>query len=405
VERVPVLVVGAGTAGLSISRELAGLGIEHLVVERGRIGETWRGRWDSFCLVTPNWSIRLPDGAYDGDDPDGYLPRDAIVRYLEGYATGFEAPVREGVDVLALERTSDGGFVARTSTGDIAAERVVLATGAYQKAQVPETVGSLPASLPVITVEGYRRPDDLPPGRVLVIGSGQSGCQIAEELTEAGRDVVIACGRAPWVPRRPGGRDIVWWLAESGFLDVPVDRLPGPGARLFGNILATGHGGGHDLHLRTLHAKGVTLAGRFLGASGGEARFADDLAATVAWGDDRHGELRADIERVAQERGEEPPDLPEPMPLDVDPPRSIPIDGFGAAIVASGFRPDYRSWLPWPDAFDALGFPIHEDGESTVVPGLHFIGVHFLRKRKSSILYGIGEDAAVVAGRVAQQTA
>jgi putative flavoprotein involved in K+ transport len=403
VERVAVLVVGAGTAGLSVSRELGRHGMEHLILERGRIGQTWRGRWDSFCLVTPNWSIRLPDGAYAGPDPDGYLPRDGIVDYLEDYAAGFAAPVREGVDVLGLER-SDGGFIARTSSGDIAADRVVLATGAYQRVHLPEAVGSLASRIPVVTIEDYRSPPALPPGRVLVIGSGQSGCQIAEELTEAGRDVVIACGRAPWAPRRPGGRDIVWWLSESGFLDVPVERLPTPGARLFGNILATGHGGGHDLHLRTLQDIGVTLAGRLVGASDGSAHFEDDVAATVAWGDDRYRELRADIERVAVEHGLEQPDLPDPPPLDVDAPTSIPLDRFGAVVVTSGFRPDYRSWLPWPEAFDDLGFPIHDDGESTVVPGLHFIGVHFLRKRKSSILYGIGEDAAVVADRIAAGT-
>jgi putative flavoprotein involved in K+ transport len=403
VEHVPVIVIGAGTAGLSVSRELGRHGVEHVVLERGRIGQTWRSRWESFCLVTPNWSIQLPDGAYAGPDPDGYLARDEIVGYLEDYASGFDAPVRERVDVVGLEQAAHGGFVARTSDGDIAAERVVLATGAYQRTHLPEAVGSLPSSVPVIPVDAYRDPDSLPTGRVLVIGSGQSGCQIAEELIEAGREVVLSCGRAPWVLRRPGGRDIVWWFTQSGFLEVPVSDLPSPAARLNANVLATGHGRGHDLHLRTLQSMGVTLTGRLLGATDSTALFADDLAASVAWGDDRWREFRDDIVRVAHERGETPPDLPDPAPLDGDPPTSIALGDVGAAVVTSGFRPDYRSWLPWPDAFDDLGFPIHEDGESTVVPGLHFVGVHFLRKRKSSILYGIGEDATVVAGRISQR--
>ena len=292
-EHVRVAVVGGGQAGLAVSHELTVLGVEHAVLERGRVGQTWRDRWDSFCLVTPNWTVQLPGGAYDGPIPDGFMLRDEIVGYLEGYAAG--SPVREGVDVESVERGGDG-FVLRTSDGDLAADVLVVATGTYRRPHLPAAAGTLPGSLLRLTVDDYRSPQELPDGAVLVVGSGQSGCQLAEELHEAGREVVLACGRAPWLPRRVGGRDFVWWLVETGFLDAGVESLPGPEALLFANVLATGRGGGHDLHLRVLREAGVTLVGRFLGAEDGAARFAPDLAESVAWGDERYRQL-ADLFR------------------------------------------------------------------------------------------------------------
>jgi putative flavoprotein involved in K+ transport len=406
VEHTEVLVVGGGSAGLSVSHELAGHGIEHLVLERGRIAETWRTRWDSFCLVTPNWSVRLPGGEYDGPDPDGYLPRDEIVAHMERYADRSGAPVREGVEVRTIDRETDGtGFVARTNSGDVRAERVVLATGTYRRPYRPAGAATLPADLLAIDVEGYRNPSALPPGRVLVIGSGQSGCQLAEELHEDGRDVVLSCGRAPWVMRRLDGRDIVWWSEISGFLDQGIAVLPSPAARLVANILATGHGGGHDLHLRTLRAMGVTLVGHFAGVEERTAVFASDLDATVAWGDDRYRDFRDLLVRTAAERGMPRPSMPDPEPFDPIAPERVSLDGFGAVIFTGGFRPDFASWLPWPDAVDDMGFPLQVDGASTVVPGLYFVGIHFQRKRKSSILLGVGEDAGIVATSIAESRA
>ncbi len=404
-ESVDVLVVGGGSAGLSVSHELASLAIDHVVLERGRIGQTWRDRWDSFCLVTPNWSVQLPGGSYAGDDPDGFMPRDEIVAQLERYAVALGSPLREGVAVRTVERSRGGGFVARTSAGDVQAAVVVLATGAFQRAHRPAGADALPAGLLQIDMEAYRNEAGLPPGRVLVVGSGQSGCQLAEELREAGRDVVLSCGKAPWGPRRYGGRDLVWWLEASGFLGQPVASLPTPAARLGANPIATGHGGGHDLSLRTLRAMGVTLTGHFLGAAGHEARFAPDLAETVAWGDARYREIMAQVLRVADERGLPRTEIPEPEPFDGDAPERVPLHGFGAVVFAGGFRPDFRSWLPWADAFDELGFPIQVDGASTVVDGLFFVGTHFLRTRKSSTLFGVGEDAAIVARAVATRMA
>jgi putative flavoprotein involved in K+ transport len=401
-ESVDVLVVGGGSAGLSVSHELASLGIDHLVLERGRIGQTWRDRWDSFCLVTPNWTVRLPGGPYDGDDPDGFMPRDEIVVYLERYAAASRAPVREGVAVRTIDRVPDG-FLARTSTGDIHAGRVVLCTGAFQRAHRPAGADTLPADILTIDVEDYRNAAGLPPGPILVVGSGQSGCQLAEELREAGRDVVLSCGKAPWAPRRMGDHDLVWWLEMSGFLGQPVAALPSPAARLGANPVATGHGGGHDLSLRTLRAMGVTLVGHFLGAAGHEARFAPDLTDTVAWGDARYREIMAQVLRVADERGLPRPDSADQAPFDDAAPEGVSLDGFGAVVFAGGFRPDFRSWLPWDDAFDEMGFPIQIDGVSTVIDGLYFVGTHFLRSRKSSTLLGVGEDAAIVARKIAEQ--
>jgi pyridine nucleotide-disulfide oxidoreductase len=400
---VPVAVVGAGPAGLATSCELTRAGIEHVVLERGRIGQTWRDRWDSFCLVTPNWSVLLPDGPYDGPDPDGFMPRDEMVGHLERYASAIRAPVQEGVDVTSIEATREGGFVLGTPDGDLRAGAVVISTGAFQRPHRP-SAASLPPELLQIDVDGYRNEQALPPGTVLVVGSGQSGCQIAEELHEAGRKVVLACGRAPWVPRRVGDRDFVWWLLESGFLDATVGSLPSPEARLFANVLATGHGGGHDLHLRTLHAKGIVLAGHFLGSTRTHVQFAPDLADSVAWGDERYEQFTGLVREVVEKHGLELPEIEDAPPFEADAPEELELSELGAVIFAGGFRPDY-SWLPWPGAFDDLGFPFHDEGASTVVPGLYFVGVHFLRKRKSSTLLGVGEDAAIVAGLISNDLA
>jgi putative flavoprotein involved in K+ transport len=401
-ERIATVVVGGGQAGLSVSHELTEAGIEHVVLERGRVGETWRGRWDSFCLVTPNWSVQLPDGSYDGEDPDGFMPRDEVVAHIERYAAGFGAPVREGVDVTSLRPRPDGGFGLDTSAGDVVADTVVLSTGAYQRPHRPAGAATLPLGLLQIDVESYRNPGELPDGRVLVVGSGQSGCQISEELHEAGREVFLACGRAGWGPRRLADRDLFWWLHTAGDLDDGFHALPDPSARLAGNIQATGRDGGHDLHYRTLQRMGVTLLGHFLGAGGGKARFAPDLGATIAWADERNAKVMDGFRKAARRLGLPELDIPEAGPIDVDTPELVELSGFGAVLFAGGFRPDYESWVHAPGAFDELGFPIHREGASTAVPGLYFVGVHFLRKRKSSLLIGVGEDAAIVAGQIAQ---
>lgn len=395
-----VVIVGAGQAGLATSHELVKHGVSHVVLEKGRVGQTWRGRWESFCLVTPNWSMQLPDQPYDGEDSDAFDSRDEIVGFLERYVLRNDTPLRDGVEVTALDPIKGGGFRLDTSAGDIEATRVVLSAGAYQKPHRPHDAGSLPADLLQIDVEDYAEPSGLPDGPVLVVGSGQSGCQIAEELHESGREVFLACGRAPWAPRRIGGHDLVWWLEESGFLSAPVDSLP-PSARLFANILASGHDGGHDLHLRTLHERGVNLLGHLAGTEGRQARFRADLAQSLEWADQRFGQLKGLFTRFAADRGMSAPEMPDPAPLAVDAPEHLDLSGFGAVIFAAGFRPDYGSWVNIPDAFDELGFPVHDQGASTVAPGLYFVGVHFLRNRKSSLFLGVGDDARIVADTIA----
>lgn len=401
-EMVRVVVVGGGQAGLSVSHELGVRGVEHVVLERGRVAQTWRDRWESFCLVTPNWSVRLPGGEYRGVDPDGFMPRDEIVRHLEAYAASFRAPVREDVEVTSLTSGPDG-FALTTSSGGLEVDSVVLATGAYQRPHRPAGADTLPAGILQIDAESYRTESALPPGDVLVVGSGQTGCQLAEELCEAGRDVVLACGRAPWSPRLIGGRDVIWWAVETGMFDETLADLPSPAARLYGNIQATGHGGGHDLHYRVLQQIGVRLVGHFLGADDGRAHFANDLADSVAFGDARYDDLRATITRLCNARGIAIPDMPDPPPFDATAPPTVDVAGFAAVIFTSGFRPDYASWVHLT-AFDAHGFPIQDDGASSIVPGLYFCGVHYLRKRKSSLLIGVGEDAAIIADKIAERT-
>jgi putative flavoprotein involved in K+ transport len=396
---LPVVVVGAGQAGLAVSYELTARGVEHVVLERARVGQTWRGLWDSFCLVTPNWTMSLPGAAYTGDDPEGFVARDEVVRYLQRYASNFGAPVREGVGVDSLVSGPDGGFLLRTSAGDLTSTSVVVCTGAYQRPHRPEVSSELPHDVLSIGAEAYRNPAALPPGKVLVVGSGQTGCQIAEELHESGREVFLACGRAPWLPRRINGRDVVTWLRETTFFDVPLDALPSPAARLGANLLLSGRRGGHDLHYRTLQAMGVQLLGRLAGIEGHRAFFAGDLAESVAFGDARYADIRELLTQQLPAKGITVPELLDPPPFRADPPLEVDLAGFGAVIFTSGFRPDYTSWMRFP-AFDAMGFPITDNGASMTVPGLYFCGVHFLRKRKSAVLFGVGEDAAVVAQRI-----
>lgn len=400
-ERVEVAVVGAGSAGLATSWYLTQAKVDHIVLDAGRVAETWRSRrWDSFCLVTPNWSVQLPGAKYNGPNPDGFMPLADLVDYFQAWADSFAAPVRENCAVSTLEKNGDG-FVLTLPGTELGAKNVVVATGAYQRAHRPAGAELISASVVQLLAEEYDNPDTLPPGAVLVVGSGQTGCQLAEEIVEAGRMVFIACGRCPWGPRRIEGHDIVWWAAESGFLDRTPDTLPSPASRLVGNIVTTGHGGGHDLHLRTLNDMGVELLGHFAGADGNKIHFADDLAASADFGDARLGDLWNYIERYCAARSLHTPDFdwPEPLRIKTRLELDAVVDGIGSVIWTTGYRPDY-SWVKLP-VFDNMGFPVQTDGLSAV-PGLYFSGVHWMRKLKSSILYGVGEDAELVARHIAE---
>ncbi|MFY9615496.1 MAG: NAD(P)-binding domain-containing protein, partial [Candidatus Dormiibacterota bacterium] len=321
------------------------------------------------------------------------------VGYLERYAKKTSGEIREGVEVSSLDG-ADGGFLLRTNHGDLHTSTVVLATGAYQKPHRPPGASTLPAGLHVIDAEGYTSPGALPEGTVLVVGSGQTGCQVAEELFEAGRETYLACGKTPWVPRRIGDHDGVYWFIQSGFMDMPLSALPSPGARLTGNGQATGKRGGHDLSYRTLQAMGVQLLGRFTQADDKNAHFANDLADSVAFGDARYDDARKAVADYTSKNGLEMPEMPDPPPFDATAPEKVELARLGAVVFTSGFRPDYSSWVNLP-AFDEMGFPVHEEGASKDFPGLYFVGVHFLRKRKSSLFIGVGEDAAIVARQIA----
>ena len=392
-----MVVIGAGQAGLSVSHELAAADVAHVVLERDRIAQTWRTRWDSFCLVTPNWSVQPPGGCYTGPDPDGFMPRADIVDYLVGYAASFHAPVHEGTEVFRVGPAADTGFVLHTSGGELRARAVVIASGGYQRPYRPPVLTKLPQSLHLTDADRYTNPAALPPGKVLVIGSGQTGCQLAEELAESGRDVWLACGRAPWIPRRIEGRDTLSWLTETAYYDASMADLASPLARLVANPQSTGRGGGHDLSYRTLHAIGVNLVGHFVAAADGKAYFADDLAESVSFGDVRYAAIRELIAATCARRGQRAPEMPDPPPFNAGPNQPLDLNSVTAVVVTSGYRPDYQSWVSFPEAFDDLGFPIQQDGSSTVVSGLHFMGVPFQRKRKSATLFGVAEDAAVLA--------
>lgn len=399
-EHHEIVIVGAGQSGLSLSAALTEAGRQHVVLEGGRIGQSWRDRWDSFRLVAPADLIRLYGRAYDGPDPDGFPRRDEVAVHLERYARTTGAPVREGITVAHVQPLQEGGFQVATTDGAMRADQVVLASGTYARTHRPAVVEALAGAVPITTAQDYRSPGALPDGAVLVIGAGQSACQIAEELRLDGRRVVMACGKAGWAPRRILGRDCFAWLLETPFTGITVEQLPSPLGRFFANPQMTGQGGGRDLNYRTLAALGVELAGHLSSVDGRTIRFADDLGESVAWGDARYVDLRTLILARLAELGLPPSGLDDPEPWRSDPVPDLAVGDLGAVVLAAGYRPDYAALVPVPEAFDPLGFPLQHDGSSTVVPGLHYLGVHYQRTRLSATLMAVGEDAAALAAHL-----
>jgi putative flavoprotein involved in K+ transport len=321
-----------------------------------------------------------------------------LIHYFEDWSESFKAPVQTNANVSSLKK--DGrDFVLQLPEGRLRAPTVVVATGGYQRAHLPSGSTQLSPSVHQILAEHYDKPENLPPGAVLIVGSGQTGCQLAEELQVTGRTVFLACGRAPWTPRQIEGRDFVWWSRVSGWLDRTSDKLPSPAARLLANVQATGHGAGHDLHYRTLHASGVELLGRFAGAQDSKVYFADDLAATVDFGDARLKDMLKAFDTYCTATGRSALDFewPEPLRLKSRTELDVQREGIGTVIWTTGYRPEYR-WVDLP-VFDEMGFPIQVDG-CTAVEGLYFMGVPWMRKFKSAILYGVAEDAELVAQHI-----
>jgi putative flavoprotein involved in K+ transport len=399
-DSVDVAIVGAGQAGLATSWFLQQANVDHVILEAARVAETWRSRrWDSFCLVTPNWSVALPGGTYSGMDPDGFMNRRELVDHLQHWADSFRAPVEENCAVTALEADGEH-FVLTTSGGRVHARTVVVASGGYQRAHLPLNADQVPAGVEQVLAEDYRNPDSIQPGSVLIVGGGQTGCQLAEELHEAGRKVFLSCGRCLSAPRRMGGKDLVWWILESGFWDRTPDQLPSPATRFLGNPQATGHRGGYDLNYRTLHTLGVELVGRYVGADVGTIHFSPDLSDIIDAGDAMSAYFKTWVDALCEKRGLASGwELPPPMRIEARTELDITPEDINTVIWTSGYRPAY-GWVHFR-VFDDMGFPIQVDGRSTV-PGLYFMGVHFQRKAQSAVLYGVGEDAELVARDIAQ---
>jgi putative flavoprotein involved in K+ transport len=400
-ERIETLIVGGGQAGLALSYYLRGLGREHLILERARVAERWRSeRWDSLTFQFPSWSIRLPGLEYRGDDPEGFAPRDEVVRFLHAYRAHIGAPVREGVAVRAVTRPNDGArYRINTDAGIYEAANVVAATGPYQDLLVPAAAAALPADVVQVHSSRYRNPAALPEGAVLVVGSGASGCQIVEDLLDAGRTVHLSVGSPRRVPRRYRGRDVFWWIDRMGALDQTLAERPD--ARGTPNPLVTGAHGGHDIDLRAYAHAGVTLYGRLRGARDGRLLFEDDVALQIARGDEGMTAFARAADEWARREGLGPPrddervDRLAPLSGLASPPAlDLRAAGITAVVWATGFRPDF-GWIRLP-VLDAGGDAVHRLG-STTCPGFYFLGLPWLSKLKSSVLCGVGEDAERIA--------
>jgi putative flavoprotein involved in K+ transport len=387
---VDTLIIGAGQAGLALSHELTALGRDHVVLERGRVGQRWRERWDSLALLTPNWLNRLP-GSPAHEDPDGFLSREELIAYLERHARSFGAPVVEGAAVLSVEP----GYRVHTEAGTWRADNVVVATGVCDVPILPAVAAAAP--VPAVHAADYRNPGALPPDGVLVVGAGASGQQIALELRHAGRDVVLATGRHLRMPRRYRGRDAFAWLDAVGHLGVTIDEVRDPvAARRAPSFPLDGRGGGAPLDLGVLMDAGVRLAGRLTGFSRGRAGFADDLEDSVR---DADAGMRRLLERIDAIAGDAPPeDVPA---LTVAPgPRSIDLaaEGIGTIVWATGYRRAYP-WLRVPVLDDSREIA-HRRGV-TAARGLYVLGTRFLHRRDSHFIGGVGRDAAYVARHIA----
>ena len=394
--RTNVVVIGAGPAGLAMSHHLVSAGIDHVVLERGPVGRSWRAeRWDSLRLLTPNWMTRLPGYAYAGADPDGYMTAGEVATFLDGYRESFSPPVVTGVEVTSVTRDTDGfGVDARCCRWR--ADAVVLATGASSEPRVPDVATLLPSRIDQITALEYRNPAQLDgDGRVLVVGASASGVQIADELRRAGRAVTVAVGEHVRLPRTYRGRDVFRWMQDIGQLDERWDEVDDvERARRHASLQLVGTEERRSLDLNALLAGGVGLVGRFVGVSGRHAQCAGSLANLVANADLKQARLLDRVDAFVREHDMEavvgPVDRPAPTRR-IDAPTQLDLTGFSTVIWATGHRPSFR-FLD-PAARDRRGRLVH-DGGVTRVPGLTVLGLPFLRRRRSALLAGFGADAA-----------
>jgi putative flavoprotein involved in K+ transport len=402
VSHLAVAVIGGGQAGLSISWYLKRSGIDHLVFEKKRAGHAWRGeRWDSFCLVTPNWQCQLPGFPYQGPDPHGFMLRSEIIEYFDGFVASFDPPLREGVTVRTL-RTTQHGFTLDTTGGVYLADQVVIAAGGYQIPVIPRCAERLDQDIVQINSSQYRNPDQFPPGAVLVVGSGQSGCQIAEDLHLAGRKVHLCVGDAPRVSRRYRGKDVVEWLHLMGYYDLPVHEHPlREGVRDKTNHYVTGRDGGRDIDLRQRAFEGMELYGRLLDVSGGRLILDDNLAQCLDQADQVSESIKNSIDGFIAKQSITAPEEARYKPVWVPPCEREELD-FRAAEINSivwciGFHTDYI-WLDLP-VFNGRGQPSHVRGV-TPVPGVYFLGLPWLYTWGSGRFSGVSRDAEYLAEHI-----
>lgn len=406
-QREDVVIIGGGQAGLAMSRCLQDRGIDHVVLERGRVAERWLSeRWDSLRLLTPNWQSRLPGFRYAGRDPDGYMSAAEVAGYLQAYARSFDAPVQGETTVLSVQ-PRDGGYLVRTDRGDIRARSVVIATGQCDTPLVPEAAVSLSPAIHQVTPNRYRNPEQLPAGGVLVVGASATGLQLAEELHAAGRQVTLAVGRHARMPRQYRGIDIMWWLDRMGVLSKRADDMPDlDAARCEPSLQLVGRPDHRTLDLGVLQDRGVRLTGRFASADGGRVCFEEDLGLHLASADARLSRLLTRIDDFAARGGlcrQHGPSRPAnvaagPAPRGLD----LAAEGITSVLWATGFRGNYP-WLKVP-VLDARGRIAHRNGV-TAAPGLYALGLTFMRRRKSTFIDGVGDDARALAEHIHAQLA
>ncbi|HET6501426.1 MAG TPA: NAD(P)/FAD-dependent oxidoreductase [Amycolatopsis sp.] len=396
--KVTTVVIGAGHGGLAMSRCLTERSIDHVVLERGAVANSWRTqRWDSFRLLTPTWMTRLPGRSPTGsdDDPDGYLDTPGIVRLIDEYAAEIDAPVRQNTAVTSV-RPDEDGFLVRTEHEVFGARTVVLASGACNLPRVPGIAGAVPPGIVSLTALDYRSPEQLPEGAVLVVGASSSGVQIAREVHRSGRPVTLAVGEHVRMPRRYRGRDILWWMDASGVLDERYDQIPDlPRARALPSMQLVGSPDRVTVDLNALTRIGVRLAGRLAGVRDGRAQFSGSLPNMTALADLKLGRLLGTFDAWAASAGFTGGEKVERFAateLPASPPLTLDLAGGGirAIVWATGFRPDL-SWLDVP-VLDRKGRIVH-DGGVTAWPGLYLIGMPFLRRRRSSLIDGAAADA------------